>query len=237
MKKILEVVLVDDEEYCRRDLAELLEKMSQVKIVGEADNAKEAIRMINQLVPDVVFLDINLAGVDGFQVIPKIENQPAIVAVTAHAQHAAEGFSKNLVDYILKPVEEMRLLTALHRSRDHILLHSLKKNPVVQVEIQGLITPLTISDIFWVKASENYVEICSTAGRGLVRSTFAQFKRLLPAGFTLEISRGLIVARHQIQHWKRDPSGRIEISLKCGGVLKSSRRMQKDVVQQLELLF
>jgi len=237
LKKNLHAVLVDDEEYCRRDLSELLQKTSEVKIVGEADNAKQAIRLINQQVPDVVFLDINLAGVDGFQVIPEIEKPPAIVAVTAHAQHAAEGFTRNLVDYILKPVDEARLKTALLRSRDHILLHSLKKNPVVQVEIQGLTTPLTISDIFWVKASENYVEICSTPGRGLVRSTYTEFKRLLPAGFTLEISRGLLLARHQIQQWKRDPNGRIEITLKCGGVFKSSRRMQTEVLRQLELLF
>jgi len=236
MKKALQAVLVDDEEYCRQDLSELLRKMSEVRIVGEASNAKEARRIIHAKRPDVVFLDIQLTDGDGFRVLTEAERIPAVVAVTAFPQHAVKGFSMDLADYILKPVEEKRLALAIHRARDHILLRSLRENPGIQIDINGLSTPLTISDIFWAKASENYVEVCSTAGKGLIRSTFQNFKKSLPAGFTLEISRGLIVARHQIKQWGRDSKGHLEIILKCNGVLKVSKRLQKEVLQQIELL-
>jgi len=236
MKKILQAVLVDDEEYCRQDLSELLSKMSEVRIVGEASSAKEARQVINAKRPDVVFLDMNLTDGDGFRVLTEVERIPAVVAVTAFSQHAAKGFSMDLADYILKPVEEKRLALAVRRARDHILLRSLRENPGIQIDINGLSTPLTISDIFWAKASENYVEVCSTAGKGLVRSTFHNFKNSLPAGFTLEISRGLIVARHQIKQWRRGAKGHLEIILKCNGVLKVAKRMQREVLQQLELL-
>ena len=236
MKKVLRIVLVDDEAYCRKDLAELLQNKSQTEIVGEAGRAMEAVQVIQKETPDVVFLDLNLSDAHGFRVISEIENAPAVVAVTAFAQHAVEGFALDLADYILKPVEEKRLQWALQRARDHIFLRSLKKNPVIQIEINDLSTPLTISDIFWAKASENYVEVCSTAGKGLIRSTFHNFKNLLPVGFTLEISRGVIIARHQIKQWRRDSRGHVEIILRCDGVLKVSKRMQKEVLQQLELL-
>ena len=236
MKKILQTVVIDDEEYCRQDLVELLQKSPQVKIVGEAGSTKEAIRIINQQVPDLVFLDLNLNGSHGFNVITGIEKVPAVIAVTAFSQHAAEGYSMNLADYILKPVEKKRLQLAIHRARDQILLRSLKENHTIQLEIGGSTTPLTISDIYWAKANENYVEVCSTAGKGLIRSTFTNFKHNLPAGFTLEISRGLIVARHQIKQWRRDFNGHLYVILKCKGVLRVSKRLQKEVLQQLEYL-
>lgn len=235
MKKILQAVLVDDEEYCRQDLCELLRKMSEVRIVGEARSAKEARQIIHAKRPDVVFLDIHLADGDGFRVLTEVEKMPAVIAVTAFSQHAVKGFSMDLADYILKPVEEKRLALAVHRARDHILLRSLKENTGIQIDINGHSTPLTISDIFWARASENYVEVYSTAGKGLIRSTFQNFKNRLPVGFTLEISRGLIVARHQIKQWRRNSKGHLEIILKCNGVLKVSKRLQKEVLQQIEL--
>jgi two-component system LytT family response regulator len=236
LKKVLRVVLVDDEEYCRQDLAELLRKTRQVEVVGEAANAREAVQLINQKNPDLVFLDLNLSDIHGFKILSGLEKIPTVIAVTAFSQHAAEGFSMNLTDYILKPVEEKRLQIALLRARDHILLRSLKEHPILQLEVQGTTTQLSISDIYWVKASENYVEIFSAQGNGLLRSTFLSFKNNLPPGFTLEISRSVIVARHQVRDWERDSKGHLHINLKCGIAHKVSKRMQKDVLHQLELL-
>lgn len=236
MKKPLQTILVDDEEYCRRDLTELLRENPLVKVVGEAAHAKDAIRLIDQINPDLVFLDLNLADINGFKVLAKIQREPAVIAVTAFSNYAVEGFTMNLADYILKPVDEIRLQRALLRARDQILLRSLRQNPLIQIEINGHQTQLGLSDIFWVKSNENYVEVCSTQGKGLIRSTFNNFRSYLPAGFTLEISRGHIIAAHQIKTWKRNPKGPLQVILKCGAVFNVSKRLQKDVLEQLELL-
>lgn len=236
MKKPLRSILVDDEEYCRRDLAELLQKIPTVIVVGEATQAKEAIRLIDDTQPDLVFLDLNLANVDGFKVLAGVEKIPAVIAVTAFPQHALQGFNLNVADYILKPVEENRLKTALQRARDQILLRSLQEPHVVQLEINGRMTPLSITDIHWVKSNENYVEVGTNLGKGLTRSTFTHFRDRLPPNFTIEISRGHVVARHQVQSWKRDPKGHLALALKSGLIVNVAKRLQKEVLQQIELL-
>ena len=236
MKKIIRTVLIDDEEFCRRDLAELLLQTRETEIVGEADNLKEAIQVIERTAPDLVFLDLNLKNADGFKVLTEITHQPAVIAVTAFPQHAVKGFSMELADYILKPVEQPRLKEGLRRACDQILLRSLRENPVLALEINGQKKPVSIADIFWVKASENYVEICTTLGRGLVRSTFTGFQRKLPVGFTLEITRGMMIARHQIKSWQRQTKRGLEITLKCGSTFQVSKRQQKEVLEQIELI-
>ena len=236
MKKLLRTILVEDEQFVRRDLAEMLQKTAQVDLIGEAGTVKEAIQVINTKKPDLVFLDLNLADMDGYRVLDAIESAPAVVAVTAFPQHAATAFSRNLADYILKPVEENRLKTALHRARDQIFLRSMKDNTGVPLEINGQTSQIPLANFFWVKSNENYVEICTTQGRGLIRSTFQAFCEKLPPGFTLEISRGHVVARHQIKSWKRNPNGHLEITLKCGASFPVSKRLQKEVQQQLEYL-
>lgn len=235
MKKPLRSVLVDDEEFCRRDLAELLQKNPAVQVVGEAATPREAIQLINQTKPDVVFLDLNLANLDGFKILGGIEKMPAVIAVTAFPQHAHRGYHFNLADYILKPVEEERLNTALHRARDQILLRSLKENAEIHLEIGGRTSRVALTDLYWVKSSENYVEVCTTQGKGLIRSTLTNFQKKLPAGYSLEIARGLLMARHQIKSWSRDSKGHLIITLKCGATFPVSKRQQKEVLELLEL--
>ena len=234
MNKPLRTILIDDEDFCRRDLADLLKSEAQVSLIDEASNLREAQLKIELHKPDLVFLDLNLAGQNGFKLF-ELPATPAVIAVTAFSQHAMEGYTHNVVDYILKPVEQQRLKIALRRARDQILLRSLKSTPAFRLEINGQTTPLGLSDIYWVKSSENYVEVCSTLGRGLIRSTFTKFRQKLPPGFTLEISRGHIVARHQIKSWKRGPHGHLEITLKCGAIVGVSKRLRKGALEQIQL--
>lgn len=236
MKKLLRTVLVEDEEFVRRDLTDLLRSSRQVELLGEASTAKEAREIISRLKPELVFLDLNLKGVHGFRVLEGLASIPAVIAVTAFSDHAVEGFSRDLADYIIKPVEEDRLRKALNRARDQIFLRSMKDDPGVPLEMNGHTCHISLSEILWAKANENYVEVFAVGGRGLIRSTFQNFCQRLPAGFSLEISRGHVVARHQISSWKRGHKGNLEIILKCGAAFRVSKRLQREVFYQLELL-
>jgi two-component system LytT family response regulator/two-component system response regulator LytT len=119
----LRTVLVDDEQLARDELRYLLGQFEGVEVVGQAGNGVEALKTIEQLQPDVVFLDVQMPGLTGFEVARRIiDHGPSahIVFVTAYDQHAIEAFEVNAVDYLLKPVEATRLETAVARARRRI---------------------------------------------------------------------------------------------------------------------
>ncbi|MGE5360820.1 MAG: LytR/AlgR family response regulator transcription factor [Bacteroidales bacterium] len=114
----LRAVVVDDEQLAREDLCFLLEQLGEVDVVGQAGNGVEALSTIESQRPDVVFLDVQIPGMSGFEVARRLidaQTEAQIVFVTAYDQYAIEAFEVNAVDYLLKPVEQARLEQALHR--------------------------------------------------------------------------------------------------------------------------
>jgi len=116
----MKTLIVDDERIARRVLREGLEAFPEVLVVGEAENGREALRQIASLQPDLVFLDIQMPAMGGFEVVRNLRSSPlpAIVIVTAFSQHAIEAFEAGAVDYLLKPVNETRLRRAVERARN-----------------------------------------------------------------------------------------------------------------------
>ena len=115
----LSVLIVDDERPARRDIARLLGAIDGFASIGEAKDGLEAVKAISKQKPDIVLLDIQMPGLDGFQVLRKLsdsENVPAIIFVTAYDEYALEAFEVHAIDYILKPIEEKRLRRALERA-------------------------------------------------------------------------------------------------------------------------
>ncbi|HUV35877.1 MAG TPA: response regulator [Patescibacteria group bacterium] len=116
----LRVLIVDDEAPARWDIRRMLGKIARIEIAGEAADGLEAVEMIRKARPDVVLLDIQMPGLDGFQVIEKLgdmEGIPAVIFITAYDQYAVRAFEVHAVDYLLKPVEEERLVEAIERMR------------------------------------------------------------------------------------------------------------------------
>ena len=118
-RKKIEVLIVDDEALARRGLKHRLNAMDDVQIVGEARNGREAVKKIRDLSPDVVFLDIQMPGMDGFDVIMELQGEPlpAILFVTAYDEFAIRAFEVSAVDYLLKPIEDERLAEAMGKVR------------------------------------------------------------------------------------------------------------------------
>jgi len=128
-KQILRTIIVDDEALARRGLKLRLNKVDDLAIVAEARNGREALKTIRELQPDLVFLDIQMPGMDGFAVLAELqqENMPAIVFVTAFNEYAIKAFEANALDYLLKPIEDSRLHEAIARVRENLdLKHALK---------------------------------------------------------------------------------------------------------------
>jgi len=119
-KDHIRILIVDDESPARRDLKRMCGKLEGLEVVGEGSEGHEAVKLIKKLAPDVVLLDIQMPGLDGFQVVARIadmENAPSIIFITAYDQYAIKAFDVHAVDYILKPVEEKRLIQAVERAR------------------------------------------------------------------------------------------------------------------------
>jgi two-component system, LytTR family, response regulator LytT len=136
MELELRAVLVDDEQHARDELGYLLGQMDGVEVIGQAGNGVEALTTIDRLHPDVVFLDVQMPGLTGFEVARRMldtQNGSQIIFVTAYDQHAIEAFEVNAVDYLLKPVEQARLELAVQRARRRIEVDRLDR----RLEVEG----------------------------------------------------------------------------------------------------
>ena len=109
----MKALIIDDERLARKELISLLEKHEDIEVVGEAANADEAEALIAEKKPDLLFLDINMPGRDGFQLLNALDHAPHVIFVTAYAEHAIHAFQVNALDYVLKPIDPARLEAAL----------------------------------------------------------------------------------------------------------------------------
>ncbi|KAB2966730.1 MAG: response regulator, partial [Thermoanaerobaculia bacterium] len=121
----MRVLIVDDETLARRFLAELLEEVPEVEIVGEAANGFEAVQLAERLRPDLLLLDIQMPKLSGFEVLELLGPEaPAVVFVTAYDEYALKAFEVHAVDYLLKPVDPARLAAALERVEERLRTHA-----------------------------------------------------------------------------------------------------------------
>src|ERR1700689_1847100 len=108
-------IIIDDERLARNELKKLLQEFPEVEVIGEAANANEGIEKIESLNPDLIFLDIQMPGKTGFDMLAELEKAPNVIFTTAYDEHALKAFEVNALDYLLKPVEPKRLADALQK--------------------------------------------------------------------------------------------------------------------------
>ena len=109
-------LIIDDEKLARDLLSEYLESFSEIEILGECANGNEAVEKIDKLKPDLIFLDVQMPGMNGFEVLEEIDHEPYVIFTTAYDQYAIKAFEKNAVDYLLKPLDEERFKLAVNRA-------------------------------------------------------------------------------------------------------------------------
>ncbi|MDT0595313.1 LytR/AlgR family response regulator transcription factor [Glaciecola petra] len=124
MKNSIRTILVDDEPLALKLMAAKLKKHSQIKIISQCRNGREAIKAINELEPDLIFLDIQMPGISGLEVIKSVQGEmmPLVVFATAYEQYALEAFDANAVDYVLKPIDDDRVARAIVRTEERLLI-------------------------------------------------------------------------------------------------------------------
>ncbi len=174
---MIRAVLADDEVLARQKLRQLLREETNVEIVGEGASASETIELVRATEPELLFLDIRMPGMDGFDVIGALSSNrdfamPSVIFTTAHDQYAVRAFEIHAADYLLKPFTAERLRTAVQRvvrqiqdgdqEKTQTNGHSHTESPYstrIVFKSRGRILFLPVTDIRWVKAEENYVRI------------------------------------------------------------------------------
>jgi len=239
----LTTLIVDDEPLAREGLRGLLSRDPQVAEILEAKDGREAIKVIRDSNPDLMFLDVQMPEMDGFGVIRKIgaEHMPTVVFVTAHDQYAIQAFEINALDYLLKPVIEERFVKALERAKSHIRANV---GPDSNRQIIGLLETMAahrsyvkrmavrsaekivfvdLQDVDWIGAAENYVELHVGHANHLLHVTMNNLEKSLDPKIFLRIHRSTIVNIARIKSLQSGAHGEFVLTLQDGTRLPSGR--------------
>ncbi|WP_035240598.1 LytR/AlgR family response regulator transcription factor [Desulfobacter vibrioformis] len=217
----LRVVIVDDEPIARQALRRMLLDFSDIRICGEAGSVDEAERLINDTRADLVFLDIELYGESGFDLVPRLDSKTAVVFVTAFNQYAIRAFEVNALDYLLKPVAKDRLAQSIRRRRKQqklqprlTLAQDLSLEDVIFVQNGKRRCWLALKKLCLIKASGDFTVLHATDGiSGMVWRSLRQWEKLLPQDQFMRIHRGMIVNVNYINAFESVSGQRLKLYL------------------------
>ena len=260
MSEKIRTLIVDDEPLARRNLRVLLEKDPQIEIIEECRNGREAVKAINTLSPDLIFLDIQMPEMDGFDVLEHVgpEHIQAIIFVTAFDQYALKAFDVHALDYLLKPFDDERFAHALKRAKAQIEAHEInrlskrllalleERESERKVDQQDYLTRLMIKDsgrvrllkvdeIDFVEADGNYAKLHAGRTTHLLREKMNDLEgRLDPARF-VRIHRSIIVNLDRIKEMHPHFNGDYIVVLDNGKQLRMSRTRREHLEARLKL--
>lgn len=249
----IRVLIVDDESLARMMLREMLQADRQVAIVGESTNGREAVEAIKTHSPDLIFLDVQMPELGGFEVLETLGSThlPHIIFVTAYDQYAVRAFEVHALDYLLKPFDQDRFDTCWQRARTHILsernggtdqrilqlLEELKAgNKYLErlvIKSGGRIYFLETCDIDWIEAEGNYVSVHSGKKAHLLRETISSLETQLDPKKFVRIHRSSIVRIDRIQELQPWFHGEYRVILNSGTQLTLSRNYREKLHEAL----
>jgi two-component system LytT family response regulator len=233
----MRALIVDDEALARSKLLRMLRAFPDVDVIGEASDGASALLLTAQLRPDVIFLDVQMPEVDGFDVAASLpDGAPALVFVTAFDQYALRAFDAQAADYLLKPVEPERLARTVQRLRERVrgaARPSVGMPAHLMIADRGQTHVVRCADIEWLEAADNYVNI-HLAGRSLLmRRTLAALLNDLEPAF-VRTHRGAAVALAAVLAVRPRGKGDATVVLRSGVEVPCSRQHRETLMQRLQ---
>jgi two-component system LytT family response regulator len=229
----LKTVIVDDERLLRRQLRRLLESQPGITVVGEYGDGDETIESLPLMNPDLLVLDIRVPGADGMTIARKaVAAACKVIFVTAHESYAAAAFEVGAIDYILKPVDPLRLQHAVSKVRAATSPAARRTPPWLLVKLHDQSVVIHQKDIRWIAAEANYVRVHAVDKPYLCRQSIGAVEGILGAGPFCRISRSALVNVAWIHTFGSiTPQGDVEITLKDGIALQVSRTYRRRLEQ------
>ena len=224
----MRAIIVDDERLARNELNRLLDRFPEIDVVGEASNGETAIKKIEELTPDLVFLDIQMPGMTGFEVLEHLSVVPNIIFITAYDEYALKAFEVNALDYVLKPVELSRLEKAIKK----VLLNSETSTSQEKLSLDSQIFIKDGEKCWFVKLEKvrmfesegNYVKLYFETSRPMILKSLNNLEKRLNQQEFFRISRKYIINLNWIEKVETWFNGGLRVTMKCGEKLEISRR-------------
>ncbi|MCG8417530.1 MAG: LytTR family DNA-binding domain-containing protein [Proteobacteria bacterium] len=250
--KAIRTIIVDDEPLAREGIRLLLSADREIDLVGECGSGPDAVDSIRRLKPDLAFLDIQMPGMNGFDVLTELApgKLPAVVFVTAYDQYALRAFEVHALDYLLKPYDDDRFFEALKKAKQQLRMAEVsalserlldlldnyeppkKRVSRLAIKSSGRVVFLNVDDIDWIEAADYYVQLHVGDKTYLHRQSMTSLEKQLDPEAFLRIHRSAIVHRDRIRELRHQGRRELVVVLDSGVELKVARS-QRDKIQGL----
>lgn len=252
----IRTLVVDDEPLARQRVVSLLKNYPEVQLIGECRNGEEAVEAINSKKPDLIFLDIEMPGMDGFGVVTNIDlkYKPFIIFATAYNQYALKAFNIHAVDYLLKPFDDDRFDEAFEIAKSQIKLkHTSNFNDKLlklvnefstqpdqykrqfKIKLRGREKFISVEDLLYIEAEGNYLKLHHHTGRDLYRSTMASIEKELNPNRFLRIHRSYFVNTTFVKSIRYISNNEYKVCLKNDVEIVSGRSFKEAIKSYLSL--
>jgi len=228
----MKCLIVDDERIARQELRRLLAAHPEIEIAGEAPNGAQALELIPRLTPDVIFLDIQMPEMTGFEMLARLQDVPQIIFTTAYDEYAIRAFEVSALDYLLKPIVPARLAAAVAKLRPAKSPPRLEQVFVRDGERCWLIR---VADIYLLESEGNYTRVCFKGERPLIARSLAALETRLDPAMFFRTGRSQIVNLKWVQAVETGPAGNLVITLRSGETVAASRRQSAALRDALSL--
>lgn len=241
---ILRALIIDDERLARNGLRRLLRSHAEVEIIGEAANPDEAIRAIHKTCPDILFLDVEMPGCSGFELLEKLQDVPVVIFTTAYDEYAVRAFEVSALDYLVKPITPERLAASLSRAQRAVA--ALSRDSASKTAGESALHQIFVrdgercwivrlTDIPLMESEGNYTRLHFSGNAPLVyRSLSAIEERLDPKTF-FRANRSQIVNLNWVETVENEIDGRLIVKLRAGRDVEISRRQSRRLRELLSL--
>jgi two-component system LytT family response regulator len=247
MNTTIKAIIIEDEDLSRKLIINYLKDFSEIEIIRECENGFEGIKAIGELNPDLVFLDIQMPKLNGFEMLELLDNIPEIIFITAHNEYAIKAFELNAVDYLLKPYSRERLVEAVRKAIDRIrsqqpvdkkigklINHSL--DDIIErvvVKTGSKIKVIPVQKIQYLEAQDDYVMIYTEESKHLKQATMNFFEIHLDPKQFIRVHRSYIVKIDQVVQLEPYEKDNYIVVLKSGAKIKVSKSGMKNLKAML----
>ncbi|MEK6780136.1 MAG: response regulator [Bacteroidota bacterium] len=237
-------LIIDDEKLARDLLREFLESFPDIEIIGECTKGNEAVEKIDKLKPDLVFLDVQMPGMNGFDVLEEIDHEPYVIFTTAYDQYAIKAFEKNAVDYLLKPLDEERFRMAVNRALKQKeleqsnlgdLLESLRGerktsfDSHIFVQKSEKLYNLPVDEIVYLEASGDYTIISTKIDQFVSSSGIGKLDEIMNPDIFIRVHRSTIINLNFLKEIERHFNGGMVVKMQNGKSFPVSRTYAKAI--------
>lgn len=233
--ELVRAVVVDDEPLARANLTALLARDSETEVVAECGSAAEAVAAVRALHPDLLFLDVQMPGHDGFDVLEQLgaAAPKAIIFVTAYDHYAVKAFDAEALDYLLKPFDDARFARALERAKAALRERKPSEKRLL-IKSAGRLTILKSGEIDWIEAADYYACLHSRGRSHLLRRSLTELEEELDQEMFCRIHRSAIVNLERVREVRLDANGEHQVVLTDGTRLRLSRSYREHLQSRIK---